>query len=52
MLSKSSPPGVVGFLDQNYSYKSVAIEIPYDNELAPSALSEIEPGSADTGYLL
>ena len=35
MVSTSSSPAVVGFIDQDYLYKSVANVITYESGLAP-----------------
>ena len=34
MDSTSSPPAVVGFLDHDYRYRSIATQIPYNLRLA------------------
>jgi hypothetical protein len=43
VVSMSSTPAIVGFLDQVYCYKSVATQIPHS---AKSALPGINPGTA------
>ena len=41
-----SPPVIVGFLDQDYHYRSVAIQIPHDAGLAPVHSAGLRPGSS------
>ena len=40
MVSRSSPPAFVVFLDQDYRHKSVAIRIPDNAGLVPMRLVE------------
>ena len=42
---------VVGHLDRNYRYTSVAIEIPYDDGLAPFCPTAIESRTAVSGIV-
>ena len=52
LVSMSGPRVLVGFLDQNYVYKSVAIHICHDAKLVPITLLGIEPrNAAYEGYL-
>jgi hypothetical protein len=36
------PPAVLGFLYRDYSYKSVATQIPHDAELAPTPYTNLK----------
>jgi hypothetical protein len=44
MLSKSSYPVVVSFLDRNYRYKSVGTQIPHDPLMEPFSYTEKKIG--------